>query len=314
MYNVGFFLRACDDVYEVIRQHLPADCQLITLHGDRPDEEFHAIRDLDFLISVRLTERMLGNAPKLKLLQLPGVGYDQVDLEAATRAGVPVAVSLAGSSEAVAEHTFALMFAVMRRVVELSNATKNGKWLMWERRVQSFGLFGRTLGIVGLGRTGMEVARRAVAFGMEVQCCDTAEVQGVRRVAFSELLATSDVVSLHVPLTPETKHMIGAEELALMKRGAVLVNTARGGLVDERALYEALISGHLIGAGLDVFEQEPPRPDHPLLTLDQVVATPHVATGTLDSLCAKAAMYSENIQRVLRGEDPVGLLRALATA
>jgi phosphoglycerate dehydrogenase-like enzyme len=266
------------------------------------------MRTLDFLIAVRVTARMVENAPRLRFIQLPGVGYDKVDLAAVARAGIPVAMSFAGSSEAVAEHTMLLLLAVSRRVVELCNSVRAGQWLMWERRTCSHNLLGKALGLIGCGRTGQEVARRAAAFGMTIRYYDKAPVEGFAFAPFEELLATSDIVSLHVPLTAETRHMIGAAQIAGMKPGAILINTARGGLVDEAALYEALASGHLRGAGLDVFEVEPPGLENRLLQLEQVVVTPHVSTGTLESLEAKAAMYADNIRRVLAGLEPVGLL------
>jgi glyoxylate reductase len=160
-----------------------------------------------------------------------------------------------------------------------------------------------------MGRIGRAVAERAAAFGMKVQYHDRTRAGDFQYAAFEELLATSDIVSLHVPLTAENYHMLNRTHLATMKRGAILINTARGGLVDEAALHDALLSGHLAGAGLDVFELEPPETSHPIFRLDQVVMTPHVATGTLDALEAKACFYAENIRRVIAGEEPDGLLR-----
>jgi phosphoglycerate dehydrogenase-like enzyme len=307
-YRVGFFLPAEKDVCDVLRRHFAPDLELVTLRVAGEAELIEAVRTLDFLIAVRVTARMIENAPRLRLIQLPGVGYDQVDMPAVARAGIPLALSPTGSSEAVAEHTLLLMLAVSRRVVELCKSLRAGQWLMWNRRTCSHNLQGRTLGLVGCGRIGREVAKRAAAFCMQVQYCDPIPAGGFRFVPFEELLATSDIVSLHVPLTAETHHLIGSAQIGNMKPGAILINTARGGLVDEAALYDALISGHLHGAGLDVFEEEPPGRDNPLLQLPQVVATPHVATGTLESLEQKAALYAGNIRRVLAGAAPVGLL------
>jgi phosphoglycerate dehydrogenase-like enzyme len=311
-YKIGYFLRANDGIYEVIRSYLPAGSELVTLLSQDPREEIERIRDLDFLIAVRATSEMIRNARELRLLQLPGVGVDQVDLHAAAAARIPVAVSLKGSSEAVAEHAMLLMLSVCRRIVEMANSVRAGKWLMWDRRTVSYGLYGKTLGIVGLGRVGLEVAARARAFGMTVRYNDLHPVDGFRFQDLPTLLATSDVVSLHCPLTPQTKHLLNSETIAMMKRGAIVVNTARGALIDEKALSEAVSSGRLAGAGLDVLESEPPDPANPLLTLEEVIISPHVGTGTIDSLRAKAEAYSQNIRRVLGGEPPLGLVTAAA--
>jgi glyoxylate reductase len=311
--KVGYFLRANEGVYEVIRSYLPAGMQLVTLQTNDRQEEVDGIRQLDFLISVRGTTEMIENARKLQLLQLPGVGFDQVDLEAAARARIPVALSLGGSSEAVAEQAMLLMLAVCRRLVELANSVREGKWLMWDRRTVSYGLFGKTLGIIGLGRIGSEVASRAKAFGMTVQYYDEFQADGFTFRGLTELLRTSDIVSLHCPLTADTRRLLNREMIQIMKRGAILINTARGGLVDETALFEAISSGQLAGAGLDVLEVEPPLPTNPLLRLEEVIISPHIGTGTIDSLRLKAEGYSRNIQRVLAGEEPLGLVPPATT-
>jgi phosphoglycerate dehydrogenase-like enzyme len=313
-YKVGYFLRANEGVYQVVRDALPDGMQLVTLVGRDPGEEIDRVRDLDFLVSVKASEEMIRSASHLRLIQLPGVGYDQVNLNAASHAGIPVALSLGGSSDAVAEHTLLLMLAVSRRLVELANSMRAGKWLMWDRRTSSYGLQGKTLGIIGMGRIGREVASRAAAFGMSIQYYDVAPVGSFLRCPLDDLLRTSDIVSLHCPLTADTRKLMNRERIALMKKGSILINAARGEIVDEAALHEALMVNRLAGAGLDVFEKEPPDPANPLLHMDQVIVTPHVATGTLDSLRAKAAFYTENIRRVLAGEQPLGLVTQTAAA
>jgi D-3-phosphoglycerate dehydrogenase len=313
-YKVGYFLPANNDVFDVIRAYLPSGAELLTLKSKDPQEALETIRDLDFLISVRATTEMIQNARKLRLLQLPGVGTDLVDLDAAAEAGIPVAVTLNGSSESVAEQTMLLMLATCRRLVELANSIRQGKWLMWDRRTVSYGLFGKTLGIIGLGRIGTQVAIRARAFGMSVQYYDIVPKEGFTFNELPDLLRTSDIVSVHCPLDKSTKHLLNRERIGLMKTGAVLVNTARGGIVDERALYDALCTGQLAGAGLDVLEVEPVDPNNRLLQLEQVTITPHVATGTIDSLRAKAEDYATNISRVLRGEEPLGLVTRAMSA
>jgi phosphoglycerate dehydrogenase-like enzyme len=313
-HKAGYFLRANEAVYGVIRSALPEDMPLVTLTGNNPREEIDSIRDLDFLISVKATEDMIRAAQKLRLIQLPGVGYDQVNLEAAAARGIPVAVSAVGSSDAVAEHAMMLMLAVSRRLVEMAGSLRDGKWWMWERRTSSYGLLGKTLGIIGMGRIGQEVAARAAAFGMPIQYYDVVRVEGYRFCPLDELLRTSDIVTLHCPLNAGTMGLLDRSRIALMKPRAILINTARGGLVDEAALHEALVAGRLAGAGLDVFAKEPPNAADPLLHMDQVIATPHISTGTLDSLQTKAAFYAENIGRVLAGQQPQGLLDPIAVA
>jgi D-3-phosphoglycerate dehydrogenase len=307
-YRVGYFLPASEPVYDVIRHALPADMHLVTLATRDPQEAIQCVPALDFLISVKAPAELLEAARKLRLLQLPGVGHDQVDLEAAAKAGIPVALSLAGGSDAVAEHALLLMLAVSRRVVELAGSLRAGQWWMWERRTVSYGLNGKTLGIVGMGRIGYEVALRAAAFGMRILYTDVVATEGYERSDLDSLLRASDYVTLHTPLTDSTRGLLNQARIAQMKPGAILINTARGEIVDEAALTGALESGQLAGAGLDVFQKEPPDPANPLLHMPQVVATPHVATGTLDSLLAKAAFYVENFRRVVRGEEPAGLI------
>jgi phosphoglycerate dehydrogenase-like enzyme len=310
--KVGYFLPANDAVYEVVRSYLPDGFDLVTLAAR--SEETEKVRGLDFLIAVRVTRAMIENSIGLRLLQLPGVGYDQVDLRAVAQAGIPVALSLNGSSDAVAEHALMLMLAVSRRVVELDHAVRSGAWPMWDFRTRSHGLLGRRLGLIGFGRIGREVGLRAAAFGMEVQYHDPVRADGWHFVELDELLQTSDIVSLHVPLTAATGRLLDQQRIERMKPGVILINTARGELIDEAALTRALETGHIAGAGLDVLAKEPPDPANPLLRMKQVILTPHVATGTLESLHAKAAFYASNIRRVLAGEEPEGLLGLAAEA
>src|SRR5258708_338039 len=187
-YHVGYFLPATENVYGVIRSALPNDMNLVIPAGRSPQDLIDCVRDLDFLVSVKASEEMIRNAPKLRLIQLPGVGYDQVNLAAAARAGIPVSISAVGTSDAVAEHTLLLILATCRRLVELSNSLQAGKWWMWERRTVSYGLSGKTLGIVGMGRIGREVAARAAAFGMSIQYCDVMDVDGFKRCSLEDLL------------------------------------------------------------------------------------------------------------------------------
>jgi phosphoglycerate dehydrogenase-like enzyme len=250
--------------------------------------------------------RVLAAHPGLRVIARVGVGYDAVDVEAATRQGVAVAIAPGTNQEAVAEHTFALLLGLAKDVAAGHNGTRAGRW---PRRITT-PVRGRTLGIAGLGRIGKAVAVRGVAFGMRVLAHDPiadtafAEAHGITLVPLDRLFSESDYLSLHSPLTPQSRHMINRRSLALMKPTAFLINTGRGGLVCEEDLVEALRAGKLAGAGLDVFELEPPRPDNPLLALDNVLVTPHTAGTDSQSLADMALSAAEAVISLSRGEWP----------
>lgn len=235
----------------------------------------------------KATAEVLAMAPRLRLVGRAGTGVDNVDVEAATRRGIVVMNTPDANSIAAAELTWTLLLALVRNLVPAAVSLSSGKW----ERAGFMGteLAGKTLGVVGFGRIGREVASRARAFDMTVLVADPfvteeiARAAGARLAPLSELIATADIVTLHAPLTKSTKHLIGGPEMAAMKPGARLINCARGGLVDEVALHAALESGHLAGAALDVFEQEPPPADHPLLTHARVVAAPHLGASTREA-------------------------------
>jgi phosphoglycerate dehydrogenase-like enzyme len=299
-------MKANEDVYGAIRAALSPVCDL--------DAPAASIGNADFVIAGKVTAAMIDEAPNLKLILTPGIGTDGVDLAAAARRDIPVACTVCGNVTEVAEHTLMLMLAVSRRLTELDAALRDGRWLMWDRRMQSRNLAGRTLGIVGFGRIGQEVAARAAAFGMDVSYSDPVRNESWPCEDLDSLLACSDYVSLHVPLTPATRGLLSRERIAKMKPGAVLINTARGEVVDEPALIEALQTGRLSGAGLDVFAQEPPAKSNPLLAMPNVVLTPHTASGTLDGLQVKAAQYAENIRRFLNGEPLIDCVQDTRSA
>lgn len=259
-------------------------------------------------------------APRLRLFQLLSAGYDTVDIEAARAAGVPVCNNGGANSTAVAEHAVMLMLAACRRLVWQHASVVAGRWRGNDLAgTRLYELRDKTLGIVGLGAIGKKVARLANAFGMRVQYYDIRRLSEAEEDALSvrfrllnEVLRTSDIVSLHVPLTPATRHMIGAAELALMRAEAYLVNTCRGPVVDEPALAAALAEGRIAGAGLDVFDQEPPPADNPLFRLPNVVLTPHFAGPTWDNQQARFRNAFDNCQRVARGEAPLWVIPELA--
>lgn len=250
-------------------------------------------------------------ASRLRLVQLLSAGYDQADLASARAAGVPVCNNGGANAVAVSEHALMLMLAVSRQLIGQHRDVAEGRWRgNAPRRVHE--LRGRTLGIVGLGTIGRKTARLARAFGMNVVYYDIARLSEaeedlleVRFRLLAELLAEADVVSLHTPLEESTRGLIGAAELARMKSDAILINTARGPVVDEAALISALGDGTIAGAGLDVFEREPPAADNPLFALDNVVLTAHLAGPTFESNTARVRNAFDNVQRVARGEAPL---------
>ena len=259
------------------------------------------------------------SAPKLKLIQLLSAGYDRCDIEAARRAGVPICNNGGANSTAVSEHAILLMLAVCRRLVWQHGNVAAGRWRGNNvDDVKLYELKNRTLGIVGLGTIGKKTARLAKAFGMAVQYYDIvrltedqADELGVRFALFEEVLRTSDVVSLHIPLSRATRHMVGAAQFRMMKPSAYLVNTCRGPVVDEPALIEALSAGTIAGAGLDVFDSEPPPPNNPLFALPNVVLSAHLAGPTWDNQYTRFRNAFDNCQRVVRGDKPLWVIPEL---
>jgi D-3-phosphoglycerate dehydrogenase len=255
------------------------------------------------------TDRVMAALPQLRVISRNGVGYDRVDTAAATRHGLPVTITPTANHEAVAEQAFAMMLAVARQVVSGANDCRAGHW---RRRKVFIPLRGSTLGIVGLGRIGCSVASRAKAFKMRVIAYDLfpnrafADQCGIELVDLETLYRESDFVSLHAPSTPETIDMINRRSLALMKPGSVLINAARGSLVNEDDLLEALNSGHLAGAALDVFKVEPPPADHPLLAHENVVASAHLASFDTQAREDMAVAAAQNIIDLMNGVWPEG--------
>jgi phosphoglycerate dehydrogenase-like enzyme len=301
------------DVGAIAREMAPAGFELVLAYGASEFEP--ALGETEYMLCyphIRMDDPFYRAAPRLKLVQLLSAGYDNVDLEAARRAKVPVANNGGANAVSVAEHTLMLMLTVSRKVIWQHGNVTAGRWRGNGPAPRMYELFGKTLGIVGLGTIGKKVARLAQAFGMRVLYYDIARLSedaedalGVRFRLLRELLKGSDIVSLHVPLNVSTRGMIGAGELALMKPSAMLVNTCRGAVVDEAALCGVLSGGKLFGAGLDVFDQEPPGTENPLLGLDNVVLTAHFAGPTWDNHVARFRNAFDNVQRVHRGERPL---------
>ena len=311
-YTVVYWNRAAGDVYEVIRSEMPAGWSLVILEGDTKEAWWDQLRRADFLVVADwpITEEDLQAAPKLKMVQHQGVGHEKIDKEALKARGIPLALCPAGTTVGVAEHTILLILAVYKRLVFADAKLREGVWLQWGLRSVSFELAGKTLGLLGFGRIAQAVARRAYAFDARILYHDPylqepppeAAAWDITAVSFATLLGQSDILSLHVPTTDQTRRCMGTPQFEQMKRSAILINTARGAIVDEPALIKALESGTIAGAGLDVFEQEPMRADSPLLKMDNVVLTPHIAAGTLDALRQKMRSVFGNLQRFAAGK------------
>ena len=284
---------------------------------DRPiprDKLLSAVAEADGLLSMlteRIDDELFDAAPRLRVVSNLAVGHDNVDLEAARRRSIPVGYTPGVLTETTADLAFALILVTARRVVESVKYVERGEWQHWGPMV----LLGRdvhhaTLGIIGLGRIGLEMARRARGFDMRVvyysrsRRPDAEATLGLEYLPLTELLAVADFVSLHVPLTPETRHFIGARELAQMKRDAILINTTRGPVVDQAALTDALRVGRIGGAGLDVTDPEPIDPQHPLLTMPNVTILPHVGSATIETRTKMALLAADNLLAGLRG-DPL---------
>jgi D-3-phosphoglycerate dehydrogenase / 2-oxoglutarate reductase len=271
------------------------------------DELLTELQGIDAVIagSEPYTRRVLEAAPSLRVIARAGVGYDAVDLEAATAHGIAVAITPGTNQDAVAEHAFALILALAKKVVSQHIAVKGAHW----PRQATLPLRGRALGIAGLGRIGKSVAIRGAAFGMRLLAYepipdhDFIKRYAITLMPFEQLLADSDFLTLHMPLFAETKHLMNRQTLSLMKPSAFLINTARGGLVSEVDLVEALRSKRLAGAGLDVFEQEP-LGKSPLLDLDNVVFTAHTAGVDLQSLNDMAVSAAQSIAALRKGAWP----------
>lgn len=278
----------------------------------RPQDTVSRLRGADVAVvnKVRLTVEVLAELPELKLIALTATGTDNVDTEAARARGIAVCNVPSYATHTVPEHVFALLLALRRNLFGLHAAAHDGRWSASDSfTLQTFpihDLTGATLGILGAGNLGQAVARLGAAFGMRVLLSEQRGAAAPRpgRTAFENVLRESDVLSVHIPLTPTTRHLIGAAEFASMKPGAVLINTARGGLVDEAALLAALKSGHLGGAGIDVLATEPPPADHPLLTaqLPNLIVTPHVAWASRQAQQKLADEVIANIAAFYRGE------------
>ncbi|MBT8364151.1 MAG: 2-hydroxyacid dehydrogenase [Deltaproteobacteria bacterium] len=312
-HKVFYFSHAPQNVYEIIREEVPPGFELISLNEDSDDERQEKLADCEVVIVAArpMTREFVEAAPALKLLHHQGVGYqDTVDVAALKERGIALALTPAGTTIGVAEHTLLLSLAVCKRLPYADNELRQGRWHINSLRPYSFELYGRTVGYIGMGRIGQESAARFKAFGTKgvyydphvALSAEREEELGLSRVEFNELLAAADIITLHVPSGEATYHMIDEAALKQMKPNAIVINTARGTVIDEPALCRALEKGRIAGAGLDVFEEEPFRPDNPLAAMPSVVLTPHISAGTRDALQTKMRTLFQNVQRFFNGE------------
>ena len=277
-----------------------------------------ALAEAQYLITAAfpVTRRLLDKAPKVKLIQKTGSGVDNIDLPAAKEKGIMVSSTPGANSNSVAEMTIGMILCLYRKLHFLDRETKQGKWLMFEHRPYMFEMKNKIHGIIGMGNIGREVAKLSKAFGTKIIYYDAYRMDPEREkelevsyAPLDQLLAAADIISVHVPLLSETRGLIGREQLKKMKANAILINVARGNIIDEQALAEALHSGGLLGAAFDTFASEPISRDNPLLKFDQVLATPHIAGGSCDVLETVLRLAFQNIARVEAGQAPDHLIK-----
>ena len=287
-----------------------ADCTVY--ERSKPEEVVQRAKDADAILinKVNITRELLAQLPRLKYIGELATGYNNIDLDAAHERGITVTNIPAYSTDSVAQHVFALLLNVTNRVDHYAEATREGTWsrqldfCYWDSPLIE--LSGKTMGIVGLGHIGCKVAEIAHAMGMDISAATSKNSSDlpecIRKVTMEGLFSTSDIITLHCPLTAENHHMINAKTLAMMRPGTILINTGRGGLIDEEAVAAALESGHLRAYCADVLEQEPPRADNPLLRQPHAYITPHVAWATREARKRLMDICVENIKRFMAGE------------
>jgi D-3-phosphoglycerate dehydrogenase len=311
-YRVACLEAFTPEVIAEIRSQLPEDFEMVAAKTYDEQERIDLVGSADFVLfagSAQLTGELMDAASQLKLIQKWGIGVDRIDLKAAADRGIPVAITAGANAITVAEHAIMLMLAVYRRLSYADRTVRQGLWLRSEIRNFCYQMNGKTVGIAGLGNIGKEVAKRARAFNTRVlyydPVCPSPEVEqqlGVEYQGLHDLFAQSDIITLHLPLTPSTRMLVNERLIALMKPTSILVNCSRGEVIDETALVNALRSGRILGAGLDVFAVEPSGPDNPLYALDNVVLTPHSAGSVIDNVANVARHAFANMERVANGE------------
>ena len=267
------------------------------------------------LLSDKIDVALFDAAPKLKIVAQMAVGFDNIDLQVATKMGIYITNTPDVLTQTTADFAWTLLMAIARRVVEADEYVRRGNWdVAWHPDMMTGrDIHDATIGIVGAGRIGQAIAQRAHGFNMKILYSNPSprpelDAIGAKQLELDELLRLSDFVTLHVPLTKETTHLINAEKLTLMKSTAYLINTSRGPVIDEKALYRALKSGKIAGAAIDVFEQEPTPKNNPLLELDNIVVAPHISSASIETRSRMAELVAQNLIAFFRGEKPPNLI------
>ena len=297
----------------------PPDYEVVVLDKSSTEEQrINEVRDAEFLLCYGQdpSDEVIKSLEKCRLVQLLAAGYDRMNLDLLAELEIPCANNGGANSWAVADQAVLLMLAIYKQLLASDNSTREGRWAEPITGQNTFEMADKKVGILGIGNIGRQVAKRVQGFDAKVQYFDlyplderTAEELNVTYVSLDELFSTSDIISCHTPLTNDTKHIVNSNTLSLMKPTAILINTSRGPVVDEEALISALQSGVIAAAGLDVFEKEPVSPDNPLLKMDNVVATPHMAGTTWDTWARRANFGFENMERIRNGEAPQAVVK-----
>ncbi|WP_408007982.1 2-hydroxyacid dehydrogenase [Pseudalkalibacillus sp. A8] len=323
MKKILYFDDTFDEFKDILLAHTPPGFDLIFWEELTGQEREEQLQQSDYLLvaTKKIGEELLVKAKKAKFIQKTGVGMDNIDLLVADQHKLPACNTPGANATGVAELTILLILALYRKLPLINKETKNGNWLMWELRPSSYEMEGKTHGFIGFGNIGREAAKRSKAFGTNILYYDkfraTLEQEqqlGATYASVEEVLKQSDIISLHIPFLPETKGLIGETELKMMKDNAVLINVARGGIVQEDALYAALVERRIAGAALDVWENEPINPENPLLALENLIASPHIGAGTRDTLNRVLHMAFQNIKRVDEGEPPQFVMNTIKKA
>lgn len=317
--KVAFIHGLSPEIVDVITSYTPEGWSTeVVERGHSVEQQQAIVSDADFIMvyGAPLADDVLRAADKVRLVQLLAAGYDRMNLSLMRSMEVPGANNGGANSWAVADHALLLMLSIYKQQMLTDPATRTGRWNAPITGTNTFEMADKLVGVLGIGNIGRQVARRVQGFDAKVQYYDlfllseeSERELNVKRVTLDDLFRTSDIVTCHTPLTPETHHIVNRERLAMMKSTAVLINTSRGPVVDEAALIEALQQGKIAGAGLDVFEQEPVAPDNPLLQMNNVVVTPHIAGTTWDTWFRRAEFAYQNMQRVWEGNPPLALVQ-----
>ena len=284
-------------------------------HRLNDNEKAALIKDVEFLVThpAVISGSVLQEAKSLRLIQLLAAGYDKIDLKLAAKLAIPVATNGGANAWAVAEHCVGLLLAVYKRLIPCDQSVRAGTWRKAVSGFNTFEVAGKTVGLIGAGNIGRKVARRLKSFETQILYYDVQPAPDIeneldaRKVSLDGLLRESDIITIHLPLFRDTRTLIGQRELSLMKPTAVLLNTSRGAIVDEKKLIAALTEKRIAGAGLDVFDEEPISTDNPLLKLENVVLSPHIAGSSYEAWFRRTSFAWENIQRVASGQHPLSL-------